>query len=110
MDIVHEIEFESEPCEGCNRIPINFNGKEREIISKLLENFESKGVIVESEHEVGEILSHIFIRPKSDGTYRLILNLSRLNDHVDKTTFKMETLKSALHMIRKGVFLRKNRP
>ena len=110
MDIVqygYEIEFESEPCEGCNRIPINFNGKEREIISKLLENFESKGVIVESEHEVGEILSHIFIRPKSDGTYRLILNLSRLNDHVDKTTFKMETLKSALHMIRKGCFFAK---
>ena len=105
LDIVqygYEIEFESEPCEGCNRIPINFNGKEREIISNLLENFESKGVIVESEHEVGEILSYIFIRPKSDGTYRLILNLSRLNDHVDKT------LKSALHMIRKeGCFFAK---
>ena len=49
----------------------------------------------------------MFIRPKSDGTHRLILNLSRLNDHVDKISFKMETLKSALHMIRKGCFFAK---
>ena len=39
-------------------------------------------------------LSHIFIRPKTDETYRLILNLSKLI--VEKKTFKMEALKSAL--------------
>ena len=69
--------------------------------------FEDKGVIVKSEHESGEILSHVFIRPKADGSYRLILNLSRLNEHVDKITFKMETLRSALHMIRKGCWFAK---
>ena len=110
MDIVkygYEIEFESEPCEFCNRQPIKFNEVEQDIISKLLNKFEDKGVIIKSEHEPGEILSHIFIRPKSDGTHRLILNLSRLNDHVDKITFKMETLKSALQMIRKNCFFAK---
>ena len=76
--------------------------KEQEIISSLLNKFEQKGVIVETEHEEGEILSNIFIRPKADGSHRLILNLSRLNEHVDKITFKMETLKSALQMISKG--------
>ena len=50
-------------------------------------------------------LSHIFIRPKTDGTYRLILNLSKLI--VEKKTFKMEALKSALHMIRRNCFLAK---
>ena len=40
-------------------------------------------------------------------SYRLILNLSRLNEHVDKITFKMETLKSALQMISKGCYLQK---
>ena len=74
----YEIEFESEPCINCNRKPINFNIKEQNIISDLLKKFEDKGVIVESQHELGEILSNIFIRPKQDGTYRLILNLSRL--------------------------------
>ena len=110
LDIVkqgYEIEFESEPCEHCNRMPIRFNLKEHDIINKLLLKFEDKGIIVKSKHESGEILSHIFIRPKSDGSHRLILNLSRLNDHVDKITFKMETLKSALCMIRKNCFFAK---
>ena len=104
---LYEIEFESEPCEQCNRIPIKFNLTEEAIIDKLLNKFESKGVIVKSKHEQGEILSHDFIRPKSDGTHRLILHLSRLNEHVDKITFKMETLKSALLMIRKGCWFAK---
>ena len=103
----YDIEFESEPCALCNRKPINFNTKEQQIISELLKKFEDKGIIVESEHEPGEILSNIFIRPKQDGKYRLILNLSRLNEHVDKITFKMETLRSALQMIQKGCFFGK---
>ena len=110
LDIVrngYQIEFVTEPCEECNRIPINFNIKEQEIISKLLEKFENKGIIVETEHEAGEILSHVFIRPKPDGSFRLILNLSRLNEHVDKKTFKMETLRSALQLIRKDCYFGK---
>ena len=110
LDIVkhrYETEFDSAPCEQCNRMPMKFNETEQEIISKLLDKFEDKGVIVETEHEPGEIFSYIFIRPKSDGTHRLILKLSRLNEHVDKITFKMETLKSALQMIRKGCFFAK---
>ena len=62
----YQIEFITEPCE-CNKLPINFNSKEQEIISNLLSKFENKGIIVESEHEAGEIVSHIFIRPKPDG-------------------------------------------
>ena len=103
----YQIEFITEPCEECNRLPINFNLKEQEIISNLLSKFESKGIIVETEHEAGEIVSHIFIRPKPDGTYRLILNLSRLNEHVDKITFKMETLRTALQLIRRNCFFGK---
>lgn len=103
----YQIEFITEPCEECNRLPINFNSKEQEIISNLLSKFENKGIIVETEHEAGEIVSHIFIRPKPDGTYRLILNLSRLNEHVDKITFKMETLRTALQLIRRNCFFGK---
>ena len=38
----------------------------------------------------------IFIFPKKDGTYRLILNLKNLNDHVEYHHFKMDTLQSAI--------------
>ena len=42
LDIVkfgYQIEFVSEPCELCNRVPINFNGKEQSIISILIDKF-----------------------------------------------------------------------
>ena len=56
----------------CNRTEIKFNSKERSIISELLQKLYEKGVIEESVHEDGEIISHVFIRPKSDGSYRHI--------------------------------------
>ena len=40
-------------------------------------------------------VSSIFLRPKRDGSYRLILNLNNKNAFVDKLHFIMETLKSA---------------
>ena len=110
LDIVkfgYQIEFVSEPCKHCNRVPINFNVKEQAIISKLIDKFIEKKIIIEDQHEPGEILSHIFIRPKPDGSHRVILNLSRLNDHVDKSTFKMETLKSALQLVRQNCYFAK---
>jgi hypothetical protein len=36
------------------------------------------------------------MRPKKDGSVRIILNLKAFNDHVTKCHFKMETLKSAI--------------
>ena len=64
---------------------------------------------METEHEAGEIVSHIFSRLKPDGTYRLLvfLNLIRLNEHVDKISFKMETLRTALQLIRRNCFFGK---
>lgn len=103
----YEIEFETQPCPKCNRKAINFNGKEQEIVNELLSKLYDKGVIEESVHEEGEVLSHIFVRPKSDGSHRLILNLSRLNDHIEKIHFKMETLKSALQLVKQNCYFAK---
>ena len=33
-----------------------------------------KGVIKHSVHEEGEFISSMFLRPKKDGSYRMILN------------------------------------
>ena len=40
-----------------------------------MQNLLKKGVIVESTHEPNEYISPIFLRPKKDGSHRLILNL-----------------------------------
>jgi hypothetical protein len=70
-------------------------------LKKILE----KGVIIETTHCVDEYISNIFIRPKKDGGHRLILNLAKCNEHVQKRHFKMQTLVSAINLITKGCFM-----
>ena len=110
LDIIqfgYKIEFSSMPCIDCNRKEIKFSGKEHNVINELLKKLTIKGVIEKVSPEPDQILSNIFIRPKSDGSYRLILNLSHLNDHIDKKHFKMETLRSALQLVKKNCFFAK---
>ena len=73
--------------------------KEKTIITFLLSELFEKHVIEKSIHEQGEVISNVFVCPKPDESYRLILNLSYLNDHVEKVNFKIKTLKSALHLV-----------
>ena len=67
-----------------------------------------KGIIiihVPSEHETCEFISTIFVRPKADGSFRLILNLKRLNEHIVYHHFKMESLKSVIQLMEKDCFM-----
>ena len=66
-----------------------------ELLTKLLQ----KGVIIKSVHEIGEIISPIFLRDKPDGSHRVILNLKATNAFVDNSHFKMETIRSILKLI-----------
>ena len=50
-------------------------------------------------------LSPIFLRERKENKHRLILNLKELNKFVLHHHFKMDTLKSALNMTRKGCFM-----
>ena len=68
-----------------------------DVISTEIEKHLQKGVIVTTGHEKGEFISPIFIRPKKDGSFRLILNLKRLHEHVEYQHFEMDTLVSAIN-------------
>lgn len=72
-----------------------------EEIGRLL----SKGVIEYAEHSDGEFISTFFLRPKSNGSYRMILNLKLLNEHVQYIHFKMESLYSAIRLITPGCYM-----
>jgi hypothetical protein len=63
------------------------------------------GVIKKCEHEEGEVISPVFLVPKPDGSYRLILNLKQFNKNVRYEHFKMEHLYSATHMMTKNCFM-----
>lgn len=51
-----------------------------------------------------QFLSNIFLVPKPDWGHRLILNLEHLNEFVEKHHFKMETLKTALLLVKPNAF------
>ena len=53
-----------------------------EEIQKLLD----MKVLEKSEHEAGEVISPIFMVKKSDGSYRMILNLKQFNEAVEYQT------------------------
>ena len=56
---------------------------------------------------MGQHVSPIFLRSKSDGTFRLILNLKKFNELQPKIHFKMDTIWSILSLIRKDCFMTK---
>ena len=61
-------------------------------------------VLEEVEHTKGEYLAPIFIVPKKDGEYRMILNLKELNENIVYHHFKMDTFESALKLVKKNCF------
>ena len=44
-------------------------------------------------------MSNVFLRPKKDGRFRMILNLRNLNSHVEYNKFKMDILQSILKLV-----------
>ena len=73
----------------------------QEEVNKLLK----KGVAVECEHEPVEYISLIFLREKTDGTQRLILNLKSLNKHLEYKHFKVQTLQAILTLIQPNWYM-----
>ena len=79
--------------------PYRLSASEREIVSSELNKFLEKGVIEPVMDCVGQVLSNVFLRPKKDGSHRLILDLTWLNRHVEYQHFKMQSLQSAVDLM-----------
>ena len=58
-----------------------------------------------SSQEPGEYISTIFLRPKNDGSHRVILNLKQFNTFVEYHYFKMDTLDAVLKMMKPRCFM-----
>ena len=99
------IEFTRTPWQ--NRVPTEkaFNVEETKIIEAEIKTLLLKGVIRPAPHEPGEFISTIFLRPKPDGTHRMILNLKKLNESVVYHHFKMNTLWTVVRMMKQNCFI-----
>ncbi|CAG2210062.1 unnamed protein product [Mytilus edulis] len=52
-----------------------------------------------------QFLSPIFLRPKKNGEYRMILNLKKLNEYIEYHHFKMDTFESAIKLVTSKSFM-----
>ncbi|CAG2240323.1 unnamed protein product [Mytilus edulis] len=76
--------------------PLVFSSEENEYVQKEIDKFISKTIIQPVTPIEDQYVSNIFVRPKKDGTYRVILNLKQLNLDIEQIHFKMETFKTAI--------------
>ena len=103
----HRIEFEAEyPTQTVQPTKIYFSAAEIMIIDAEIAQLVNKEVLqVTNRVPDGFCISNIFIRPKKDGAFGMILNLKPLNKFVDYHHFKMDTFRTALKLIRPGCFM-----
>lgn len=98
------IEFTNRPQQVFMR-ETKLNVKESLVLDEEIHKLLIKGVIEQAEHCAGDFISTVFLRPKCNGTYRMILNLKSLNESVEYIHFKMESLHSAIRLITPGCFM-----
>ena len=96
------IEFDHEPDQRINttRPLSSFSLVEQQIIDNEIAKFLAKGIIRSTVFEPRDIVSPIFVTPKKDGSHRGIFNLKKLNDSVSYHHFKLDTLKTALQLVK----------
>ena len=79
--------------------PLHFTTEEEIATDQLVSELLHKNAINVCEHENGEFISKIFLRRKSNGLWRLILDLSSFNQIISVCHFQMDTLIKTLTLI-----------
>ena len=70
-----------------------------------IEKLVNKNAIIRCQEDKVQCISNVFLTPKKDGGYRMILNLKSFNDYITKQKFKMETIDHILAAMTEGCFM-----
>lgn len=70
-----------------------------------IRNLLDLGAITQRKPKLDQFISNIFLTPKSNGSYRFILNLKKLNRFVSNDHFKMEDHRTASKMVPRNGFM-----
>ena len=100
-----DIELDRIPYQSSVPPPLNFTEAECNYMDREVETLLKKGVVKESRKENGDYFSNVFLRPKKDGSYRIILNLKHFNTWVTYRHFKMDSLKSAISLMTPNCYM-----
>ena len=100
-----KLEFDNHPVLGVWPREYKFDGTLKKVVDAEILQLLEKGVVVPQEFEKEIFISNIFLRPKPNGKFRMILDLSLLNEDVHKRHFKMQHLEVAIDMLQRGDFM-----
>lgn len=62
-------------------------------------------VLERCEHVEGQYVSNIFLKPKANGKFRMILDLSDIKADLTYNHFKMESLQTAMDTMQRGGYI-----
>ena len=94
-----QIDLNSEVDRSFRAPCIPFMPQETEAIDHQVAELLRKHAITPTVREPRDFVSNIFVVPKKDNKFRMILNLKKFNSFVDKVSFKMETLETILQLV-----------
>ena len=97
------MELNSPPC--ISHRDRKFSASEEQILNTEIQKLMKKEVLEIARPEKGQVISPIFLTPKPDGSYRMILNLKQFNEHVTYHHFKMETLHTITSLMERNCFM-----
>ena len=75
------------------------------LLSEQIDIMLKQNIIEPAMPSPRSFVSHMFLRPKADGSYRPILNLSGLNEFTIYRHFKMDHLSSVMRMVPKDSYM-----
>ena len=93
------IPFHTIPTQNREPFPYKLSPCETNAAHLEIQKLCSKGVLEIADFDEHQVLSNIFLRPKKDGSYRMILDLTWVNKHVIYEHFKMCSLETAKDML-----------
>lgn len=93
------------PFQGVGPRPIRFGENELLLMQEAVDSLFDKNVIETCHEEAYQFISNIFWVPKQSGKVRIILDLSRFNEAVNKKHFKMANIQTALQFVIPGLFM-----
>lgn len=107
LDIVKgvKLDFLNWPVQEKIPRPYRMNQEQSGFIDSELRILLEKSIIERVETPEGQYVSNIFLRPKPNNKFRMIIDLSMLNNDIEKQHFKMQHLEVAIDMLTRGCFL-----
>ena len=100
-----KLSFDDTPVQTSVPRQYKFNDAQSEIIDNEIQELLQKGVVVPVEDTADCFVSNIFLRPKPGNKFRMIIDLSDLNEFISKNHFKMDHLEVATQMLFPGAWL-----